>query len=49
MPAAKALLGMNMLVPGEEWRLSRKAPRAIPGRQRVYSLNIDRVMAYQAT
>lgn len=46
--AAKALLDMQMLVPGEEGRLSRKAPRAIPGRQRVYTLNTDRVMAYKA-
>lgn len=47
--AAKALLNMDMLIPGEEGRSMRKAPRKIPGRPRLYTLNIDRVMAFKPT
>lgn len=46
--AGKALLDMDMLIAGEEGRLTRKAPRTIPGRPRLYTVNIIRVMAYKA-
>lgn len=46
--AAKALLDMQMLMPGEEGRNTRKAPRAIPGRPRLYTLNTERVMAFKS-
>jgi putative DNA primase/helicase len=47
--AAKAFHDMEMLLAGETGRLTRKAPRAIPGkRQRLYTLNIDRVNEFSA-
>ena len=46
--AAKALLDMEMLLPGEDGRLSRKAPRSIEGRPRLYTVNIERVMSFKA-
>lgn len=47
--AAKALLDMQMLIPGEEDRLTRKAPRPIglKPRPRLYTVRIDAVMAYK--
>ncbi len=47
--AAQALLDMEMLLPGEEGRLARKAPRKIPGRPRLFTLNVHRVMAFKAS
>lgn len=46
--AAKALLDMQMLVPGEDGRYMRKAPRTIPGRPRLYTLNTERVQTYRS-
>lgn len=46
--AAKAFLGMEMLLPGDDGRHTRKAPRAIPGRPRLYTVMTDRLMAYKA-
>lgn len=45
--AATALRDMQMLVTGEDGRLTRKAPRAIAGRPRLYTVIIDRVTAYK--
>lgn len=45
--AAKALLDLQMLSPGETGRLMRKSPRSIPDRPRVYAVNFGRVMAYR--
>jgi putative DNA primase/helicase len=47
--AAKALLDLNLLVPGEDaGRLMRKGPRGVPGaRKRFYTLIIDRTMSYR--
>ena len=45
--AAAALRDMQILVPGEDGRLTRKAPRSIPGRPRLYTVIIDRVTAYK--
>lgn len=45
--AAKALLELQMLSPGEAGRLMRKAPRTIPERPRLYAVNVGRVMAYR--
>lgn len=47
--AAKALLDLQMLSPGDGGRPTRKAPRplSIPGRPRLYTVNVDRVMAYR--
>ncbi|SIT24644.1 Uncharcterized protein, DUF927 family [Gemmobacter megaterium] len=45
--AATALRDMQMLVSGEDGRLTRKAPRAIPGRPRLYTVIIDRVTVYK--
>ena len=45
--AARALIDMQLMLPGEDGRLMRKAPRAIPGRPRLYTVNIARVMAYK--
>ena len=45
--AAKALLDMQMLLPGEAGRVMRKAPRAIEGRPSLYTVNTARVMAYK--
>jgi len=46
--AAKALLDMQMLLPGEEGRFTRRFSRAVPGRPRLYGINVDRVMVYKA-
>lgn len=46
--AAKALLDMDMLLPGEEGRFARKAPRSIEGRPRLYTVNVERVMSFKA-
>ena len=47
--AAKALLGMQMLLPGDGGHHTRKAPRPIPGpRQRLYTVIIDHLTAYKA-
>jgi putative DNA primase/helicase len=46
--AAKALLDMQLLLPGEDGRHTRKAPRSIPGRPRLFTLNIDRVQTCKA-
>lgn len=45
--AARALIDMQLLLPGEDGRLMREAPRAIPGRPRLYTVNTARVMAYK--
>ncbi|WP_157851844.1 DUF927 domain-containing protein [Rhodobacter capsulatus] len=45
--AAKALLDMHLLVPGDNGRPMRKSPRAIPGRPRLYTVNLERVDAYK--
>lgn len=45
--AAKALLDMQMLVPGDGGRLMRKAPRGVPSRPRLYTLNLERIDAYK--
>lgn len=41
--AAKALRDMEILIVGDNNRLTRKAPRSIPGRPRVYTLRRDRL------
>lgn len=46
--AAKALLDMQMLLPGEDGRFTRRFSRAVPGRPRLYGINVDRVMVYKA-
>ncbi|TGN68562.1 DUF927 domain-containing protein [Paracoccus liaowanqingii] len=46
--AAKAFLDMQLLLGGEDGRHMRKAPRAIPNRPRVYTLNADAVTAFRA-
>jgi len=46
--AAKALNDMQMLLSGEGGRFMRKAPRALPGRPRLYTVMINRVTAYKA-
>lgn len=45
--AAAALRDMQMLLTGEDGRLTRKAPRAILGRPRLYTVMIDRVTTYK--
>lgn len=45
--AAKALMNLHLLVPGENGRIMRKAPHAIEGRPRLYTLNLDRIAAYR--
>lgn len=45
--AAKALLDMQLLLAGENGRHTRKAPRAIPDRPRLYTVNAERVSAYK--
>lgn len=45
--AAKALLDLHLIVPGENGRIMRKAPHAIAGRPRLYTVNLDRVAAYR--
>ncbi|PYF10389.1 uncharacterized protein (DUF927 family) [Rhodobacter viridis] len=45
--AAKALLDMQMLLPGEGGRTMRRASRHIPGRPRLYTLNLERIDAYK--
>jgi putative DNA primase/helicase len=46
--AAKAFLDLQMLRAGDDGRSMRKAPRAIPGRPRLYTLNTAQVMGYKA-
>jgi hypothetical protein len=46
--AGKALIDMQLLMPGGSGRFTRKAPRAVPGRPWLYCVSIDRVMAYKA-
>lgn len=46
--AAKALVDTQLLLPGENGRNTRKAPRTIPGRPRVYTVNAERMAAYKA-
>ncbi|OOY19589.1 hypothetical protein BMI86_13185 [Thioclava sp. DLFJ5-1] len=45
--AAKRMVELHLLVPGEEGRLQRKAPRAIPGRPRLYTVDVSRVMSFK--
>jgi putative DNA primase/helicase len=46
--AAKAMVDLQMLMPGEGKRLARKAPRSIPGpRKRVYTAVVENVMNYK--
>lgn len=45
--AAKALIDMNLLVKGDGKHQMHRAPSAIPGRPRLYTVNIARVMAYK--
>lgn len=46
--AAKAMLDLQMLMPGEAGRLARKAPRSIPGpRKRLYTAVVANVMSYK--
>ena len=45
--AAKALLDMQMLVPGDGSHLMRRAPRSVSGRPRLYTLNLERIDAYK--
>lgn len=45
--AAKSLADMGMLLEGEEGRLMRKAPRSIPGRPRLYTINLSKIDAYR--
>lgn len=47
--AATALIDAKILVAGDDKRPMRKASRAIPGRPRLYTVNIDRVMALRAS
>lgn len=42
--AAKNLRAAGVLQPGDGGNMMVKAPRAIPGRRRVYSLRLDKVM-----
>ncbi|MCB6179033.1 DUF927 domain-containing protein [Rhodobacter sp. Har01] len=46
--AAKAMLGLDMLLPGDGGRQMRKAPHAIPGRPRLYTVHRRRVMAFKS-
>jgi putative DNA primase/helicase len=46
--AAKALIAMGMLLGGEDDRTTRKAPRLIPGRPRLYTINIQKLAAYRS-
>ena len=46
--AGKALIDMQLLMPGGSGRFTRKSPRAVPGRPWFYCVNIDRVRAYKA-
>lgn len=46
--AAKALLDIEILVPGDQGRHTRRSPRSIVGRPRLYTLNTERLMAYKA-
>jgi len=46
--AAKALIDMKLLCKGDGKHLMCRAPRAISGRPRLYTVNIDRVTAYKA-
>ena len=45
--AARALIDMQLMLPGEDGRLMRKAPHAIKGRPRLYTIDTARVMAYK--
>jgi len=45
--AAKALIEMKLLLKGDGKHLMRRAPQAISGRPRLYTVNIDHVMAYK--
>ncbi|WP_054005038.1 DUF927 domain-containing protein [Cypionkella psychrotolerans] len=45
--AATALMKMSLLLLGEDGRHMKKAPRAIPGRPRLYTLKIADVMRYK--
>jgi len=46
--AAKALIALGMLFGGEGDRMTRKAPRLIPGRPRLYTINIQKLAAYRS-
>lgn len=47
--AAKALIDTLILVPGDGGRMMRKAPRSIPERPRLYTVNTDRLATYKAS
>lgn len=49
MSAATALLAVGILAHGDNMRPMRKAPRAIPGRPRLYTVNVERVMNFKAS
>lgn len=46
--AAKALIDVQILQPGDGKHLLKKAPRAIAGRPRLYTVNTDRLTSYKA-
>jgi putative DNA primase/helicase len=46
--AAKALIAMGILLGGEDDRTTRKAPRLIPGRPRLYTINLPKLTAYRS-
>jgi len=46
--AAKALIEMKLLLKGDGKHLLCRAPHAIDGRPRLYTVNVDRLMAYKA-
>ncbi|MBC2834495.1 DUF927 domain-containing protein [Gemmobacter straminiformis] len=46
--AAKALFDMGLLLGGDGARLMRKAPRSVPGRPRLYVIDLKKLGAYRA-
>lgn len=45
--AASVLKGLHILLPEDQRRFTRKAPRSIPGRPRLYTLITDRISAFK--
>lgn len=45
--AASAMLDLQMLLAGDGGRATKKAPRAVPDRPRLYTVNIERVLTFR--